>query len=345
MSTPTHADDPRVLAPDARIGDAVDWAVALAVHAPSELNTQPWSFRATVDRLGTTAVVELLLDASRLLPRVDPDGREAVLACGAALENLLLVLRGAGLATTVTLTPGPPRTPMVLAEVTVSGRAAEPPADRSLRLAIPFRTSHRGQFDAAPVPPSLVDHLVAAAAAGGAPVTVVDAAARAHLIALEEQGSALLRSDSAYQAEVAAWARTNTSGAPDGIPGYAHGLTTWQSWVDPFRGRRGLRPRGGHDNGAALSGAAVLIVVGAPSDAAAALVRAGRGLQRLLLTARTAGLAASFCNAALHVPELRQAVGRAVQLDHPQVVLRLGYAPQGPPVPRRTVRDVLRVTS
>jgi len=186
-----------VLAPDARIGEAVDWAVALAVHAPSQLNTQPWSFRATIDGLGMTAVVELLLDESRLLPGVDPDGREAILACGAALENLLLVVRGAGLATTVTLTPGPARTPLVLAEVTVSGRASEPPADRPLRLAIPFRSSHRGDLEPAQVPPGLIDHLVAAAAAAGAPVTVVDAAARADLVALEEEGSALLRADPA----------------------------------------------------------------------------------------------------------------------------------------------------
>ena len=345
MSTPTHADDTRALALDAPIGEAVGWAVAHAVHAPSELNSQPWSFRATVDRLGTSAVVELLLDASRLLPRVDPDGREAVLACGAALENLLLVLHGAGLATTVVLTPVPPRTPMVLAEVTVSGRVPEAPSDRPLRLAIPFRGSHRGAFEPAQVPAALIDHLVAAAATGGAPVTVVDDTARALLVALQEQGTALLRADPVYQAEVAAWTRTNTSTRRDGIPGYAYGLTTWQSWVDPFRERAGRHPRGRQQIPTALSGAAVLIVVGAPSDGPDALVQAGRGMQRLLLTARTAGLSASFCNAALHVPELRRAVGRAVQLDHPQVLLRLGYAPQDLPVARRTVGDVLHVTS
>ena len=345
VSTRRHADDPGELAPDAPIGEAVGWAVAHAVHAPSELNSQPWSFRASVDRLGTTAVVELLLDASRLLPRVDPDGREAVLACGAALENLLLVLHGAGLSTTVALTPGPPRTPLVLAEVTVSGRATEPAADRPLRLAIPFRGSHRGDFEPAQVPSALLDHLVAAAAAAGAPVTVVDDTARALLVALEDQGTALLRADPAYLAEVAAWIRTNTSEQRDGVPGYARGLTTWQSWVDSFRQRTGHHPPRGFTSTTALTDAAVLIVVGAPSDAPDALVRAGRAMQRLLLTARTAGLSASFCNAALQVPALRPAVGRAVQLDHPQVLLRLGYAPHDPPVPRRTVRDVLHVTS
>ena len=288
---------------------------------------------------------EIALTDPASVSAIDPDGREAVLACGAALENLLLVLHGAGLATTVVLTPVPPHTPMVLAEVTVSGHVPEAPSDRPLRLAIPFRGSHRGAFEPAQVPAPLIDHLVAAAATGGAPVTVVDDTARALLVALQEQGTALLRADPVYQAEVAAWTRTNTSTRRDGIPGYAYGLTTWQSWVDPFRERAGRHPRGRQQIPTALSSAAVLIVVGAPSDGPDALVQAGRGMQRLLLTARTAGLSTSFCNAALHVPELRRAVGRAVQLDHPQVLLRLGYAPQDLPVARRTVGDDLHVTS
>ena len=137
--------------------------------------------------------------------------------------------------------------------------------------------------------------------------------------------------------------RTNTSERRDGVPGYARGLTTWQSWVDPFRQRTGHHPPRGFTRPTALTDAAVLIVVGAPSDAPDALVRAGRAMQRLLLTARTAGLSASFCNAALHVPELRRALGRAVQLDHPQVLLRLGFAPQDAPVPRRPASSVLQV--
>ena len=345
-----------MLAPDAEVQEVITWAVAHAVHAPSELNSQPWSFRSTV-RPDGTATVEVLLDPLRLLPAVDPDGREAVLACGAALESLLLVLHGAELATSTRLNPAPPASPpvpaevppvpaevsSVLAEVTVDGRAPEPPRDRPLRLAIPFRSSHRGDFGPAMVPAEAVDHLVAAAAAGGAPVTVVDAAARSVVADLDGQAGALLRADPAYQAEVAGWIKTNTSGSPDGVPGYAHGLTTWQSWVEPLTARAGLH-RGEPDHGReTITGAPVLIVVGAPDDGPEALLRAGRAMQRLLLTARASGLSASFCNAALHVPELRQALGRVVQLDHPQVLLRLGFAPQDPPVPRRRVGSVLQV--
>lgn len=332
-----------MLAPDATLGDAVAWAVASAVRAPSELNSQPWSFRSSVDRSGTTAVVEVRLDRARLLRHVDPGDREALIACGAAIENLILSLHGAELSTVVVMLPGPPRRQPVLAEVTVGLHAAEPTADRSLRLAIPLRTSHRGAFDASAVPTQVVDHLIAAAAAGGAPVAVVDAEARSVLGALDKQASAQLLADTDYQQEVAAWSRPNGTRREDGVPGYARGLTSLQSWFGPVRTRTGLRLPVERDHRPDVSQAPVLIVVGAPDEGAAALLSAGRGLQRLLLTAQANGLSVSFRNAALHVPELRRAVGRAVYLDHPQVLLRLGYARQGQTVRRRAVRTVLQV--
>ena len=343
MKTIAGAPAARMLAPDAALGEAVAWAVEYAVRAPSELNSQPWSFRSRVDRLGETASVQVLLNRSHLLPSVDPGDREAVIACGAALENLILSLHGAELATRVDVLPGPPRTPRVLAEVTVGPHVRESSADRALRLAIALRTSHRGPFGDMAVPAQIVDHLVAAAAGGGAPVVVADAAARSVLSTLDRQAGIRLLADSAYQREVVAWSRVNATRRADGVPGYARGLSTWQSWLGPVRARTGLLMPTAPDRSPDLSKAPVLIVLGAPDDSPAALLNAGRGLQRLLLTAQARGLAVSFCNAALHVPELRQAVGRAVLLDHPQVLLRVGYASQNHTVRRRPLRDVLQM--
>lgn len=336
MDIPGRASAPGLdeLAPEASLAEAVTWAVAYAVHAPSELNAQPWAFTSTTGDRPGTAVVALLLDRSRLLPAVDPDEREAVLACGAALTNLLLVLHGAELATTVRLVPDDAR-PDLLAEVTVRGRAPEPAADRALRLAIPRRGSHRAGFTAGAVPADLVDHLVAQAASQAALVSVVDAAGRTALSALDGQALELLAQDEAVQQEAAAWSRTNTSTRRDGVPGYAHGQGTWQSFLDHASVEA---------PGAVVSAAPVLVVLGAPSDRRDAVLRAGMAMQGLLLAATDAGLAASFRNASLQVPELRRAVGRAVGLDHPQVLMRLGYPDPAVPVralPRRPARAVL----
>ncbi|MFD1052288.1 nitroreductase family protein, partial [Kibdelosporangium lantanae] len=69
----------------------IETALNAAVLAPSPLNTQPWLFEVGGDH------VDLVLDESRILPIADPHGREARMACGAALLNMRLSLRSQGL--------------------------------------------------------------------------------------------------------------------------------------------------------------------------------------------------------------------------------------------------------
>ncbi len=61
-----------------------------AVLAPSSHNTQPWLFRIVGDG------VELYADRTRALPVVDPNDRELIMSCGAALFNLRIALRHFG---------------------------------------------------------------------------------------------------------------------------------------------------------------------------------------------------------------------------------------------------------
>lgn len=339
-------DSPRAvlaaeLAPEAPLGEAVRWAVVHATLAPSELNTQPWLFRVEVDLDQQSAAVELLLDESRLLPTIDPTGREAVLACGAALLNLRLALQGACLRARMLVCPDP-RRPELLARLDVQGRCIEPVQDRTLRQAIPFRGTHRSAFDPGAVPTSLVDRLLAEAAYEGATVTVLNSAERTQLMGLNEQAERRLWLDSAFRREVAAWSRSNNTSSPDGVPGYARGLKTWQSWLEPARTRRARTVLSAmSEDRSATEQAPVLLVVGAANDTRQALLRAGAGMQRLLLFARSVDLAASYLNATLHLEDLRQDLGRAIGLDHPQIVLRLGYAHDVRPTPRRPESIVL----
>ncbi len=71
-----------------------------AVLAPSRHNTQPWLFEIEGDEL------LLFADASRALPVADPDGRQLLMSCGAALVNLRLAAAHFGHATSVELIPG-----------------------------------------------------------------------------------------------------------------------------------------------------------------------------------------------------------------------------------------------
>src|SRR5947208_16648168 len=118
MTTTTRFDRPLSL-------DEARWAVEQACRAPSIHNTQPWRFRW--DGTG----FELRADTVRGLTASDPDGRELVLSCGAALYNLRLALCKLGYSAVVKPLPDR-RNPRFLARVDV---AESGPADPDTRPA------------------------------------------------------------------------------------------------------------------------------------------------------------------------------------------------------------------
>jgi FtsP/CotA-like multicopper oxidase with cupredoxin domain len=71
-----------------------------AVLAPSRHNTQPWMFEIEGDE------VRVYVDAARALPAADPDGRQLLMACGAALVNLRVAAHHFGHATSAEILPG-----------------------------------------------------------------------------------------------------------------------------------------------------------------------------------------------------------------------------------------------
>lgn len=88
------------LSPDAGTMRA---AIAMAIRAPSVHNTQPWRWE-----IGERTV-HLYADWSRRVPATDPDGRDLLISCGAALHHLRVALGAEGWATTVHRVPNPAR--------------------------------------------------------------------------------------------------------------------------------------------------------------------------------------------------------------------------------------------
>jgi hypothetical protein len=130
----------------ASIDGVVREAVEDAVWAPSVHNTQPWRFSVRGSRISLRA------DADRRLDVADPDGREMLIGCGAALYNLWLSLRACGYEPVVRLLPDPER-PHLLAEVYVDVGVGSVD-DEAVRdhAHIRRRRTHRGGFRPEPVP-------------------------------------------------------------------------------------------------------------------------------------------------------------------------------------------------
>ncbi|GAA3206254.1 hypothetical protein [Nonomuraea roseoviolacea] len=67
---------------------------------------------------------------------------------------------------------------------------------------------------------------------------------------------------------------------------------------------------------------------------------AGQALQRVLLTATAHGVSASLFSQPLDLPEQADGTEPAGTLGHLQMLLRLGYGPPVPAVPRRPLHEV-----
>lgn len=323
---------PESLTARGRLRAAVRWAVL----APSRHNAQPWRFVLRGEAL------ELWADRSRALPAADPQDRELVIACGAALANLRLALGHLGDQPDVVTLPDPGQ-PDLLARVTLTGRGGSGPDDAALFAAIAQRRTNRAEYEPRDVPDDVLRALVREAEGAGTRLHVItQQAERWELGALVEEADRAQFADPDFRHELTAWLRADRDPAPDGVRGYGLGRSDPRSLVARLAVRRFDlgRTRGARDR-SLVEEAPAAAVLGTAADDTAAWLQAGEGLQRMLLRARVASVWAAFHNQAVEVPAVRDRLARLAGLGFPQVVLRLGYGPAPQPEPRRSADDVL----
>jgi hypothetical protein len=313
--------------------------VKYAVRAPSSHNTQPWLFRVAANEIA------LYADRSRGLPVVDPDDRELVISCGAALFHLRLALRHFGCAETVAVLPDP-TDPDLLARLHLTGSHEPTDEEHALFAAIPRRRTMRLPFPPRPIAADVVAALAAAAAPEGAWLHLIDAARTRDSVAdLVAQADRVQMADPHFRRELAAWLRPNWSDRGDGMPGGAFGFGDIMAALGPLVVRTFDVGEGRAARNRELAlGSPALAVLGTASDTPRDWLAAGQALARVLLRADVADVAASFLNQPVEVPELRLMLRRLVGGDgYPQLVLRFGYksAKVLLPTPRRPAEQVL----
>lgn len=319
--------------------DKLRAAIRYAILAPSSHNTQPWVFRLYDDHL------DLVADRARRLPVVDPDDRELVISCGAALFNLRLALRHFGMTERVELFPDPANQDL-LARVTLQGPAEPSDEDHALFGVLRQRHTDRSPFKTRPVPAQLLEALTADAVREGAWLCVLsDEKSRRAAAELVAQGDRVQMSDPAFRRELAHWMRPNRTRRRDGMPGFAQGLGDIAAVAGPLV----IRTFDTGDGRAAKDemlarGSPVLAVLGTDRDRPGAWLAAGQALAHILLRARRDGVSASFLDQAIEVPNLRLPLQALVgRPGYPQILLRLGYSTRARvrATPRRRLETVV----
>lgn len=313
------------------------WAIEQAGRAPSIHNTQPWRFRWD----GTE--IRLYADTSRGLTVTDPEGRELVLSCGAALYNLRLSLRKLGYTGTVTLLPSA-REPRLLARVALAETTPADAAERRAYAALTRRHTHRGPFDDRVLSADLAVVLQRAADEEGAQLMyVADPGQRRRVLQLARAAERAMQSDPRVAAEIATWTPTPGTARRDGVPATAYSRNPLRTPDDlpprDFDQSRGFGMLAPHEP--APGALAVLIT---EFDLEPDWVRAGQALERVLITAAERWAFAALHSPLVEVANLRAELRRELCTSgYPQLLLRFGYSPVASSTPRRPVDDVLDV--
>ena len=287
--------------------EALTLAVTTAGHAPSIHNTRPWRWHAASDRL------DLHLERSRLLDITNPDDRLAILSCGASLHHARVSLATQGWCADVARLPDPAK-PDHLASLRVS-RTAPVPVERLMApRATAIRPPHsdRRPPTGRSMPPARLDPIVAAVAAEGALLYVLDPEQVLDLASAAGQAQRAKAGDVAWQAEMGYWAvgiHLAEGGVADATLPPRHDS---HRWGDPPVGGRPDRSA----NFAILYGR---------GDQAEDWLRAGEALSAGWLTASEIGLSVLPLSATLDMIGTRKAMRLLLaSVGFPYLVLRLG---------------------
>ncbi|MFK4145354.1 Acg family FMN-binding oxidoreductase [Streptomyces sp. NPDC004065] len=312
--------------------------VASAAAAPSIHNTQPWRFRPRPE----SETLEIHAAAERGLRHADPTGRALHVSVGCALLNLRVAAARFGREPVTRLLPRPDR-PTLLATVRLAGPVHGDPAP-GLYDALWRRHSSRSPFSSRPLPAQLLTELTESARTEGAVLTLPAPEEAARVLRVTREAERRNTADADRAAESRHWLRGPGAGpVPPGL-----GVPAAAVGPQDFRDRIPMRDFGAHRHPAVLPARPyeprpVIAVLSTAHDRRTDWLRAGQALERVLLVATAHGVRASLLHQAMEWPDLRARVGPPSDglRGHAQMVLRLGYGPEGAASPRRTVPEVL----
>jgi nitroreductase len=318
--------------------ETLEGCIAAAVAAPSFFNTQPWRFRLDPD----TVAFEVRAAPERSLRHADPAGRALHLSVGASVFNLRVAVSYFGWSPVVRLLPRP-EDPGLLATVRPTGSRGRHTTEHRADLypAIWRRHSSRFPFSGMPLPPQALAELAEAAHTEGASLTFPAAAETVRLLRVTTEAEQRNRTDTDRGRESRRWVHRDPDDPNDaGLPRTALGPQDARERIPmrDFTAERHPERLSAQD----FETAPVIALLRTGHDRRTDWLRAGEALEHVLLVATALGLRASLLHQPMEWPDLRRYLSPDPDhTGHPQMLIRLGYGPEGPGTPRRAPHEVL----
>ncbi|HEY9767628.1 MAG TPA: hypothetical protein V6C71_03860 [Coleofasciculaceae cyanobacterium] len=313
-----------------------------AVLAPSGHNTQPWIFKIVDD------VVELYADKTRALLVADPNYREQIISCGATLFYLRIAMRHFGHRDVVEILPEH-LNPNLLARIRLGSKRIVQVEENFLFWAISQRCTNRRPLENCRLPTSLISELKSATSSEGdwlqISTQVIPEASREEIVNLIAQGDRLQMSNPLFRQELARWIHSSRTSRHNGLTPEAQGINPRLEAIAPLISAIrsfNLGKSQANKDRKLVETAPVLILISSNGDTPQDWLATGEALAHLLLRARVDDVWASLLNQPIEIPQLRSRLQTLFpENGYPQILLRLGYAKDTKPTPRRAVDEVM----
>ncbi|PPJ30955.1 NAD(P)H nitroreductase [Nocardia nova] len=318
--------------------DVVETAVRMAGRAPSLHNSQPWRWAFDGAQLRLFSVHE------RMLPTTDSTGRQLVISCGIVLDHLRAAMAAQGWRTIVATFPNP-NDHTHLADVRFEPSPYITDGDRERADAMARRYTDRLPFDEPGGWEPFETVLRTVFDPEDAIVDVLPDDSRAELARASELTASVRRYDADYHAELHWW--TGHVVADTGVPRDALVSEEERGRVDV--GRRLPTITGESRRTEVHADRSKILALSTYGDSPAEWLACGRVLSTVLLECTLAGYATCPLTHLTEVPRSRSVVTRLIGRNaFPQVLIRVGRAPENQPhpepTPRLPLREILRVT-
>ena len=312
----------------------IDRILERACRAPSVHNTQPWSWRVYDTH------VDLHADFTRQLVYADPQRRDLLISCGAALHHFEVAATAMGWATRIRRLPDVADEGL-MASIELTSKEA-PKDAREILDAIASRRTDRRQLTSWPVPLERLSALATVGGERGAVVLAVNEdSVKLRLQQLTARANELQRQDPGYLSEVDAWTTYwSSSGVPVGHVLRSAVLDRSNAMTRRFS--HGVLDDPIVDAEPSSDG---MLLVATSSDDAVSRVRAGEALSAIWLQATRENLCVLPLSQAVEVAETRRVLEDDLKGHaYAQVILRVGWFPGArralTPTSRRDLNEV-----
>ncbi len=327
--------------------------VSYALLAPSFRNTQPW----WVDLKGDGILVRP--EMHRVRDAIDPGGRNTLISLGAFIEALSIAASAFGYELHVEPLPGrtngEPLSDTTIIAACMLGIPEQPPKDplfdqillrrtnRGIYTERPLESRHVKSLQSTRIPPSVSLELITERIEVERLSSIVHAADLGQYD--DQQTSASILSHLRWTSEETRLHRDGMTMENAGIP------TISRLWL------RLLGAVGATDQATALDilsksvegqtgSAAAYGILSTTDDGHVRLLDTGRALMRIYLRAASEGVALQPFSSVLDGDARRSELRAALSEDHHgfvQILFRLGYGPDVPPSPRRSLFEIVRI--